>query len=345
MQKAEINGRQNWLDCTRAFAMIGIVVGHILLRMGIGGWKTPLSTILFLFDLPLFFLISGFLSYVPVKDWSYNKMQKALLRRVMALLIPPIIFFAGYQLLFLHTLNFSHGFDGWWFTIVLFQMYLIYIIGVIIARLLKRDLSLQVLILTACVFLAILIKGGVSTLLWNVLCWENLTKYFQFFVAGIIMARYRTKTIVFLSSVKVYTGLLIILISSIVVFYNIQSGGILYGFVHDIVARWSSALLVMGLFFKFREWCGQASQYAVVLRFIGQRTLDIYMIHYFFLPKLLFLKDVIGDGQNIVLQLLVSVGIAIPIIAISIFVGWLLRQSPLLSFLLLGSKYSINKKL
>ena len=80
-------------------------------------------------------------------------------------------------------------------------------------------------------------------------------------------------------------------------------------------------------------------QTSSILQFIGKRTLDIYLIHYFFLPyHIEYLADSLNLQENPFLCMLISLPIALGVTAISLFVSYLLRLSPFLGKYLLGAK-------
>ncbi len=80
-------------------------------------------------------------------------------------------------------------------------------------------------------------------------------------------------------------------------------------------------------------------QTSSILKFVGRRTLDIYLIHYFFLPyHIEYLADSLNLQENAFLCMLVSLPIAIAVTAISLLVSYIIRLSPFLGKYLLGAK-------
>ena len=75
--------------------------------------------------------------------------------------------------------------------------------------------------------------------------------------------------------------------------------------------------------------------------YIGTHTLEIYLLHYFFVPKdLPYLVSVIAPngikGANIVAEFLVCFGMAIPVIALSLLTASIIKKSKALALLYLG---------
>lgn len=75
------------------------------------------------------------------------------------------------------------------------------------------------------------------------------------------------------------------------------------------------------------------------MQYVGKRTLDIYMIHYFLLP---FRLDMMGqwftNNPNPAIEFFITTAIAAMVIALSMVIGNIIRLSPTLSHYLLGGK-------
>ena len=78
-------------------------------------------------------------------------------------------------------------------------------------------------------------------------------------------------------------------------------------------------------------WIGRSFQY------IGRRTLDIYLIHYLFLPNLPTIGSFFNSYRhNFVLDTTLAVIIALIVIAFSVLLSNILRVSPLFKKYLFG---------
>ena len=114
--------RLHFLDALKGFAIILVVAGHLMIRLGISGYDNVLWTFIVSLHLPLFFFVSGY--------FAENKVSRlnVIAKKAQLLLLPGIIFFilytiykGGSPLSFL-----KYGFQEYWFTFVLFEMFLIY---------------------------------------------------------------------------------------------------------------------------------------------------------------------------------------------------------------------------
>ena len=76
------------------------------------------------------------------------------------------------------------------------------------------------------------------------------------------------------------------------------------------------------------------------LQYVGTRTLDIYLLHYFFLPR--FLTPYASRLQafdNQFVEFVVILGIALVVLAITLLASYIIRLSPFLGHYLFGVKY------
>ena len=76
------------------------------------------------------------------------------------------------------------------------------------------------------------------------------------------------------------------------------------------------------------------------LQYVGTRTLDIYMLHYFFLPRFLIpYADQLRAYNSQFIEFLVILAIALVVLAITLLASYIIRLSPFLGHYLFGVKY------
>lgn len=106
---------------------------------------------------------------------------------------------------------------------------------------------------------------------------------------------------------------------------------------------WFAVLTLMGLgvllmgFRQYESWSESGA--GRVLQMIGRYTLDVYFIHYFFLPRNL---GAVGEwfraNPNPVIEYALAMAVAAVVIAASLLVGRIIRLSPMLAHWLLAVK-------
>ena len=95
--------------------------------------------------------------------------------------------------------------------------------------------------------------------------------------------------------------------------------------------------LVFTFFRRFGSWYTKDRPLGRCLQYIGTRTLDIYLLHYFFLPKL----PMVGlffftNRHNFLLDTTASFIVALVIVAFCIVTSQIIRVSPFLKKYLFG---------
>lgn len=220
-------------------------------------------------------------------------------------------------------------------------MYVIYLALSILSKRLGHDISIPVLILLSILGIGILAVNRGDSWLWNLLCWENLTKYMQFFTLGIICSKYRERFFSLLSRNKFITFMTVGWIVCMLLWYNDafkNFSSLAYSVVHDILVRYFALMTVVIFFFSRRDTFSGSTRGGRLLQLVGQRTLDIYMIHYFLLPDLNCISGWIGGESMLVIQLSISMTVAGIIVAVCLLVSSFLRQSHTLAAWLFGVK-------
>jgi len=100
---------------------------------------------------------------------------------------------------------------------------------------------------------------------------------------------------------------------------------------------YSLLLIVVMTFRRYGEQFSQSHLAGRVLQYIGQRTLDIYLLHFILMPKLPEAGKWLDAHQpNFLLDFLCALTVAVPVIAACCLVSHVLRVSPLLKKYLFG---------
>ena len=329
--------RLEYLDAMRGLAILLVVAGHLMIRFGISGYENVLWTIIISVHLPVFFFISGYLG-----GKSLN--LKSLGDKCAQLIFPGFLFFVlfsfsrgGNPMSFL-----KWGFQEYWFTFVLFEMFLIYFICDKVFRRYKYVLMVG-LSLVGVAYLSIpSLRGGrIDT----ILCLENLAKYFQFFTLGMLCKEYSGKVLQWLQKDWVKGGLLMGYAASLWLCFNgnfEQQFSLAYKLNHDLALRYIGVFVIFSCFIHNAEFFQSANVLGKSLTFVGKRTLDIYLIHYFLLPAGVLLPECLKSNTMWYVQLLIFLFSSIAVIVGCLMISELIRMSPTLSSLLLGTRNRKN---
>ncbi|MBQ0141669.1 MAG: acyltransferase [Prevotellaceae bacterium] len=353
------SSRLEWLDAMRGFTMILVVMYHVGLQGFAEDFKQSSSMpFLVLFRMPLFFFISGFLSYKANADWSFSGFCSMMFKKIRIQIIPTIVFFFAFAAIitpshFTDTIvsNFhSPTKGGFWFTLVLLYMFIVYYIFEYFEQKIKKHTCIPIILLWV---VAILLYESCylpKTFYWAYGAKKALQTgwlydssifqfllFFHFFVFGNIIHRYWYKV------ERIYDSHGFILAILAIAFFSTGD----YLKFHWLTGSWAnlsqtlarySLLTLIFLFFRYyqdcishQHWIGRKLQY------IGTRTLDIYLIHFFFIPNLPEIGHYFQTHSgNLVMEITTAFIVAIIVIAFSLVMSSTLRISPFLKKYLFG---------
>lgn len=324
--------RIGYIDALRGFTMILVVCHHCLTF-----YQTiynPISGFFGLFRMPLFFFISGFILYKQNQIWDLTTTPKFLYKKFLVQIIPTIVFLSIYMFYFnINTIN--PIYNGYWFTIALFEYFIVYCGFNFILK--KQYISISILII--CALLCYILGYSSLTLkypIFNQLIFTPF-QFFIFFIIGIIVKKY------FEYIKRLFSSDIIMLFVISLMF--IGSIFFIKGyFVHLEVKLALSILGIFSIFYFFMkngEFMDN-SRIGKALQFIGRRTLDIYLLHYFFVHgSMSWVNDTGIDSPTIIFC--ISIATSIVIIGICLLISKFLRTNQLLGKILFGAKPSTNK--
>lgn len=219
--------RIEYIDAMRGFTMLLVVCLHVeCIGFGPSYEQSPITGIFLQFRMPLFFFISGFLAYSTKKIWDGRTTLTAVKKKLLIQAVPTLVFGLLYTYLVasqdLYTFLANDIKLGYWFTISLLEMFLIYYgINYIVHKTVSQSRK-EIYIIGILAFIAITLylvhlpylhfPESVKSFM-DLFCAYNTFHYFQFFVFGNIAARYLPLLNKKLDS-GFFTGCLIILFFS-----------------------------------------------------------------------------------------------------------------------------------
>ena len=348
--------RLGWLDALRGFTMLLVVTNHVALKsfgMQIR-WSAALQFFL-LFRMPLFFFISGFLAYKASRIWNAHTLGELTLKKLRVQIIPTAVFFLLFLAMipttpFVDSLNEALASSmkaGYWFTLVLLYMLLtFYVFSFVEQKLISFHFPLSsfllplLFILSLCLFETCYLPRqfswamghkGPPNAFMNYSSLVEMIRYFPFFLYGAIVHRYWDRAQRLMDSRWFFP--LVVFLALITTLEVIKW--------HTLRMEWASLphtlamfLLLTMVFIFFRHYSDFFSDKTVLgrsLQFIGRRTLDIYLLHYFFLPRLPMVGEFFRvNRHNFILDTTAALAVALVVVAFCVITSQLLRVSPFL---------------
>lgn len=336
--------RIGYIDAMRGFTMILVVYSHIC-RYCLGDWTMGFNDVFFLFRLPCFFFISGWL-FGP----EDRPMGQTIRHKFMVQIVPTVIFLLllAPPPLFFSRLGTTKG--GYWFTFALFEFFLLSLFS---TKYLKRwsgvfALSISVVAYCYDVFYNSLPPSSFLLPLSSFLGFLSFAtwRYYLFFYIGTWVKGHFGQ---FQRWIDKPTVIVIVIVGFVLFALNPRSENVALEFVIFAVG----GILGMTMIFVLFRWLGTHhlshtsylfSLTSHLLKYIGQRTLDIYLLHYFVLPRfLLFYAPQLRAYNSRWLEFLVAMLLALVVVAICLFVSYVVRLNPFLGHYLFGVKYERQK--
>ena len=352
--------RLEWLDALRGFTMIMVVANHVA-GMGFGEeWKhSSAIPFLVLFRMPLFFFVSGFLAYKASQVWNLRNLGSLVGKKLRVQIIPTVVFFflaaAILNKNFLTAIetNFHSPMKGgYWFTIALLYMFLIYYLFSYVESKLKGRswIPITLLFIISLLFYETNYQPkyfswaagykGAKTDLFYFLQDSSLVQvllYFPFFLYGNIVHRYWDKAQRLMDSKWFFPIVIVVVILATLDALKWRTLRMEWAIIPLTVSRFGLLTIVFMYFRYYKQYFTKLSPIGASLQYIGRRTLDIYLIHFLFMPDLptvgAFLKSY---PHNFVIDVVLSVLLGLVIIGFSIITSNILRISPFLKKWLFG---------
>ena len=346
MEQAQTD-RIGYIDALRGLAMLLVVYFHIA-AYGFGSYELGYNDIIERFRMPTFFFISGWLFYKAGKIWNKQAITSMIRKKFMVQIIPTVVFMLLYLIMFnlLDISSFGSDKKGYWFTFVLFEYFVIYILAEALinpknsAKGEMRVLALMLILSISAFYYAKFYTRYAAELgTWkDILGFLSFvkTRHIIFFWFGTFVRRHFDQFIQ-LTDNRFFTALMIFLFTVITVWpILLSTEGIEY--ITYLVAGLSGTIICFTFFRINEQHFSQETWYGRGLQLIGRRTLDIYLIHYFVLPYDLVSLNVWLQYHNNTLFVPTALILALWVVIISLLISSILRVSPLLAKYLFGAK-------
>lgn len=342
-----------WLDAMRGFTMILVVAYHVA-QFGFGQSEKLSASLPFLvlFRMPLFFFVSGFLAYRSRFVWTTSSFLSLTWKKVKIQVLPALVFLCLF-LIFRRSHNFFDVFwasmksptkSGYWFTWVLLQMFIIYYFTAALSQKLRSHKPVVILWIMALAVYASLYMPEQFGKYWKApfymysSLYETM-KFFHFFLLGNIVHRYWTWVQKMFDSQWFFPVLVMVAVICCADFFRWKTLTGQWTNLPRTLAMYSLMLMVIVVFRHYQDSFTKERFLGRHLQYVGTRTLDIYLLHFIFLPKLPMVGEFLDTYRpNFVVDIVAAVSVALVIITFCLLTSNILRTSPVFSELLFGRK-------
>ena len=346
--------RIEYIDALRGFAMILVVYFHIP-SYCLGNAYIGFNDILEWVRMPLFFFISGFVFYKADRIWTSDTIKAVLKKKFMVQIVPMAVFMTLFLILYDYMEPASFGSDkkGYWYTFVLFEYFVLYIGASALFNRHNTDkgefyvfLSVILISLMSFYYAKYYTRYADELGFWKtILGFLSFVKirHFIFFWFGIFVRKNFDKYIALTNNTFFLFAVIAFYLMMTLFPIVYHTTGLEY--IAYITTGFAITTLVFTLFRRNERLLTNHNWFGKSLQFIGRRTLDIYLLHYFFLPY----HCLQSFGARLIQfdskfwEVIVILPIALGIIAISLVASRIIRLSPFLAHYLLGAKTEKNK--
>ena len=371
--------RLEWLDALRGFTMLLVVTNHVYDMSFVTNPKYSMfMSLCLLFRMPLFFFISGFLAYRPTFTWQPGETASLIGKKFRVQVIPTLVFMTAFIALsrkpfwsFMETAWTNSLKAGYWFTLVLLEMFLIYYAVCYVAKRLGSPLPsspkgegnppnseqektnplppgggwegallLVVWAISLGAYITLYLPGITS---WRLELWARISsitevaRYFQFFLLGNLCHRYWPQVQRLLDSPWFFPLMIAIAFIGAGDYLRWHNLRLYWANLPRTLAMYALVMIIVAFFRHYKDWFTKQTRTGTALQYIGVRTLDIYLLHYFYLPILPGVgKWFKANPHNFILEGTSALVFALLVVAFCLLTSHILRVSPFLKKWLFG---------
>ena len=241
--------------------------------MGIEAYDSVSTLMLYSFNMPLFFFVSGYLAFNQNAVGKLDELKK-IGNKFVFLVIPAIAFycFSRFQESgsgWLYLIN--GGFGKYWFTFTLFEMFLIYYI----VNWLSRSKSMLAILLAALSVAGIGYLSLFSQYEIAFLDFNRLSKYFQFFSLGIYAKMFTEQYDKLMRNEYLKSIALIGCFGLLFSLFKVEMPSMIMHFLRDIVLRYLGLYVVISLFYCNQSTYNKETRLNRLIMKIGQNSLVV----------------------------------------------------------------------
>ena len=286
---------------------------------------TALIGIIGICEMPLFFVVSGYLTHKE-REENFKRMLSRLLIRSRTLLVPLVVWSivrnicdgtVSYSLSDIYR-------GGYWFFLALWWCDVLNMFSAYLSKKFRLGMLGDAL-LYGFVY-AVILLGRIKNIdLGGVLPVQSVQYYFPFFVMGLLMRKYQFLNGMVLNKYSYAVGMLLLII------------GWYFSFIESFVIWFVAALgAVVVVWMACRE-INSDLKVARILSIVGMNTLPIYAIHYLFIGVLPnTLHEMVYISNGFFFQLVVSFVYAVFAIILCLLVDRILSLNPITRMLFWG---------
>ena len=330
--------RIKYIDRIKGLAILLVVIAHIYLFSNNG--ESFVYKIIKSFHMPLFMFISGYVAFIDKKKYNPKQVKKKLTKRLFTYLCPAImigLIITFFRLIIMkdNSISIFHAIEGRAMTVTTYW-YLKVLVSIVVIQFLIIIQSSAWRELLIVVFFLLLSFAGwkFSPILNSILCLEHIVCFAPFFYIGYYSRKYKIQSIIFNKN-WIFT---LCIVCFICLFYATIPFKIINLIIHRFFIPLLAIYIIVFLFYQREEKENRIEKW---IAFVGTKTLDIYIYHCFFILSLPVIDYTILNTStflqnNPILLTTIILLFSIILSYISIWIGYIIKQSKFLSKIIYG---------
>ena len=288
--------RNQFVDIMRGVAMLLVVLGHTMTGSTVNSESSFLFNVIWSLQMPLFILISGYVTRYSREISKFGALLKFLAKRTLAYLLPFAVwsflirgFILRQRVFFNLRYMLWHIDSGYWFLITIWTISVIFGVSSFISSFVKKSPVLKQASLTAIYILGMASLLFIGYFAGMTFFGIKLTLYYMpFYFAGYLYGQYRDKIFALKSgesavdiTVAISAVLWIYLLTRANMF-DLPDGGkyIIFRAGASLLGCIAVCGLLKGVLGKKSSGGGR---YLSAVVWTGSHSLEIYLAHYLFL--------------------------------------------------------------
>ena len=320
--------RIEYIDKLKGLAIILVVMGHIS-EKSMNITTSPFNLFYDSFHMPLFMFLSGIFAYKSFKKWNLYEAIYFLKKKTLRILMPFVVIGGVYSVCFCGNLMdvYLGVNSSYWFLPALFYCMLC---GLIVYWIINFTGKSNKIYLVLCMHL---ILWMLLVMVYQMNCLDNVPyslhaiKMYPFFIMGTLFTKYSLFKDKIIYSNNLFTisilGYMLLLIYGDEIPLKFNYTGVF------------AIVILVQLIVDYDSFIPKK------MSFVGKYSLEIYVLHWFFLPALDSLNSclsfsIIGIPKNFIILFCVTLIIAIPIIFVCILLSNIIRKSKFLNAVCFG---------
>lgn len=337
--------RNTYVDFLRGIAMLLVVLGHTVLGSTRQAADSLIYNIIWSLQMPLFILISGYVSRYSKKPSKGRELGAILLRRTLSYLLPWFVFTVLINGFFLRKQELSadklfwHMDDGYWFLITIWTISVLFVFAQFFAEKVRRGQTgnaiLTVIFVAVGMGLLAAVGFAVGLSFW---CIKLTLYYTPFYILGYLFGYYQEA----LQNNTWYPKVVQAVVAAATAFWifsivKFKLFELDDGRIADIILRAATSVCgcvcVCGLMAEaFKKTPQIISCY---LTWFGKHTIEIYLLHYYVLCLVAFSPVPLFGTMRGVGTMVLNYLLTVTLVS---FITWLLSGNRYISLILFGKR-------